>query len=1134
MLDKLLHSEPYRQLTRLIRRADRGNTNPRVWADGLWGSAAPMLCAAIASQSSTSSGDGPPVVLLVTAHLDQADDAFEDVELFLPDAPIALLPGWASKPDYSEASDEIAAERLSLCRQLAEAFPRQSRGQRQSQYPRIIIAPAQALQQPVPKPAALSRATLALRVGLEISPDAIAAWLTDHGFSRVELVDVPGDFACRGGIVDIFPAGNRPPVRVDFFGDQVETIRAFDVDTQRSHPDAMDELEVFGGMTQAAGEPSAPSCSFLDYLPDGSLIAFNEPDEIQQLGKAYVERSDDPAGLFPIHTLLAPNPRLSQLLMARFAPGSTSSTEANSADQQSEIRNEGSPKSEITSSDEPVVRFDCGSLQRFETTPAEAVGELIRLADEQDVVVYCDNPAERQRLAELVAEQHPTPLPRLALKLGFLHTGFTYPPGGFALVGHHEVFHRYRMRHRVRRVQAGRPIDSFLDLQVNDYVVHVTHGIAKFTGIKMLTKAGRTEEYLSLRFADEAVLHVPVNQVNLVQKYVGAFRGHPKLSKLGSRAWENRKKEVSAAVMDLAAELLRTQAMRQSQPGFAHPADTEMQTEFEESFIYQETEDQLLTLRQIKKDLQSPRPMDRLLCGDVGYGKTELAVRAAFKVVQSGQQAAILVPTTVLAEQHERTFRERFADYPVNVESICRFRTMRQARDILARTAEGHVDVLIGTHRLLSADVSFANLGLLVIDEEQRFGVEHKERLKQLRASVDILTMTATPIPRTLHMALLGLRDISALETPPMDRRSIHTEVMQFNPRQIREAIIRELNRDGQVYFVHNRVQDIHEVAQRIGQIVPEARIIVGHGQMVGRSLEAVMLKFLRRQADVLLCTTIIESGVDIPNVNTIFIHEADRFGLAELHQLRGRVGRYKHKAYCYLLLPERRPLTPVAARRLKAIEEYSELGAGFRIAMRDLEIRGAGNILGAEQSGHISAVGYEMYCQLLDSAVRTLRGSTALTGAGEPAELRSQTHLELGAAGALPKSYVPSDRQRMEVYRRLAGCRTSEDLVQLEEDLADSYGPLPEPARMLVDQAQLRLWASAAAIRTILAQPPDLVFTVDDIKKFKPLQGRSPGAVRVIDDHTVHLRLPPGYFELPTLMAMLRKLLRPVPFTKP
>ena len=576
--------------------------------------------------------------------------------------------------------------------------------------------------------------------------------------------------------------------------------------------------------------------------------------------------------------------------------------------------------------------------------------------------------------------------------------------------------------------------------------------------------------------------------------------------------------------MDLAAELLRTQALRQSQPGFAHPADSVMQTEFEDSFIYQETEDQLLTLRQIKKDLQTARPMDRLLCGDVGYGKTELAVRAAFKVVQSGQQAAVLVPTTVLAEQHERTFRERFADYPVNVESICRFRTMRQARDILARTAAGHVDVLIGTHRLLSGDVSFANLGLVVIDEEQRFGVEHKEKLKQLRASVDILTMTATPIPRTLHMALLGLRDISALETPPMDRRSIHTEVTQFNPRQIREAIIRELNRDGQVYFVHNRVRNIETVAQHIGQIVPEARIIVGHGQMVGRSLETVMLKFLRRQADVLVCTTIIESGVDIPNVNTIFIHEADRFGLAELHQLRGRVGRYKHKAYCYLLLPERRPLTPVAAHRLKAIEEYSELGAGFRIAMRDLEIRGAGNILGAEQSGHISAVGYEMYCQLLDSAVRKLRG--------ESAEVRPQTHLELGAAGtgSLPKSYVPSDRQRMEVYRRLAGCRTSEDLTQLEADLADSYGPLPEPARVLVDQAQLRLWASAAAIRTILAQPPDLVFTVDDIKnlKFKSLRGQSPGDVRVIDDHTVHLRLSPGYFEPPTLMAMLRKLLRP------
>ncbi|MDD4889508.1 MAG: transcription-repair coupling factor [Phycisphaerae bacterium] len=1093
MLDRLVQSEPFVELIRHLRPSP---PYPRVWGDGLWGSAAPMVCAAIAK---TLSGDIPPPVLLVVAHLDQADDAVEDVELFLPDHEVALLPGWASKPDYSEASDEVAAERLSLCRRLTGTVPFSGSMEKGTvplvAVPLVIVAPAQALQQPVPKRTALSRATLAIRAGQEISPDAIAAWLTDHGFARVELVDVPGDFAVRGGIVDVFPAGDRPPIRIDFFGDQIESIRTFDVDTQRSRPDTIDELELFGGLAHAPdGATDFDTCSFLDYLPDGALIAFNEPTEIEELGRAYIDRNDDPTGLYPIHTLLAPNPRLRQLFMAQFA----------------------------NTTETPLVAFGCQSLQRFETTPAEAVTELTRLADRQDVVVYCDNPAEKQRLAELIAEQHPDPLSRLSIKLGFLHTGFAFPAAGFALVGHHEVFHRYRTRHRVRRIQAGRPIDSFLDLQPNDYVVHVTHGIAKFTGTKMLTKAGRTEEYLTLRFANEAVLHVPANQIHLVQKYVGAFKGHPKLSTLGSKSWDNKKQQVSAAVMDLAAELLETQARRAAQPGVAYPGDTVMQKEFEDSFIYQETEDQLLTLRQIKKDLQSPRPMDRLLCGDVGYGKTELAIRAAFKVIQAGKQAAVLVPTTVLAEQHERTFRERFADYPVTIESISRFRTLKQAKGIVQRAASGHLDVLIGTHRLLSDDVTFRDLGLLVIDEEQRFGVEHKEKLKQVRATVEILTMTATPIPRTLHMSLLGLRDISSLATPPMDRRAIHTEAVQFNAQQIRAAVIRELNRDGQIYFVHNRVHNIQSVADRLKQIVPEARIIIGHGQMHGHELEKVMLKFVRHQADILVCTTIIESGVDIPNVNTIFIHEADMFGLAELHQLRGRVGRYKHKAYCYLMLPERRPVTPTAGRRLKAIEEYSELGAGFRIALRDLEIRGAGNILGPEQSGHISAVGYEMYCQLLDVAVRKLRG--------EPIELLPETHLELGVGGYLPKAYVPSDRQRMEVYRRVSHCRTDDDLTQLEADLTDSYGLPPEPVRTMLDLTQLRMWAAGYAIRTILAQPPDLVFTVENMKRFKAITGRATGPVRVIDDETVHIRLTPAYFEPATLMATLRRLLRPTP----
>ena len=529
--------------------------------------------------------------------------------------------------------------------------------------------------------------------------------------------------------------------------------------------------------------------------------------------------------------------------------------------------------------------------------------------------------------------------------------------------------------------------------------------------MRTIERDGRREEYLTLRFSSNALLHVPASRIDLVQKYVGTKGKRPTLSSLGGTGWAKQKARVTEAVEDLAAEMLRIQALRAGSEGISYPTETEWQEQFAEEFIYSETEDQLTAMQQITQDMLLSRPMDRLLCGDVGYGKTELAMRAAFKVAEAGKQVAILVPTTVLADQHYRTFRERFADYPFRIESLSRFRSGSETKKIVTDIALGSIDVLIGTHRLLSSDVRFADLGLVVIDEEQRFGVEHKEYLKTMRATVDVLTMTATPIPRTLHMALLGLRDISSLQTPPLDRRAIHTEVCQADDELIRQAIGRELARDGQVFFVHNRVHNIESVAEHIQTLAPEARIAIGHGQMPERQLEKTMLRFVRGDIDVLVCTTIIESGLDIPTANTMIINDADRFGLAELHQLRGRVGRYKRRAYCYLLLPARRPVSPVAARRLKAIEEFSDLGAGFQIAMRDLEIRGAGNILGKEQSGHIATVGYEMYCQLLERAVKQLRGEHVVD--------QRAVHLDLGLEAFIPRQYIPSDRQRMEIYRR-------------------------------------------------------------------------------------------------------------------
>ncbi|MCI0458691.1 MAG: transcription-repair coupling factor [Gemmataceae bacterium] len=701
----------------------------------------------------------------------------------------------------------------------------------------------------------------------------------------------------------------------------------------------------------------------------------------------------------------------------------------------------------------------------------------------------------------------------------------------------HELFHREDARTVLpRRRLESRAIDSFLDLQEGDLVVHVSHGIARYRGMQVVDKNGQAEEHLILEFREGTRLYVPASKIELVQKYVGGAHSDPDLSKLGGAGWQRKKDRVAAAVLDLASEMVELQATREAQPGIAYPPDTEWQAEFEATFPYEETPDQLTTLTEIKRDMQRARPMDRLICGDVGYGKTELAIRAAFKAIDNGQQVAVLVPTTILAEQHFRTFGERLAEYPFNVESISRFRSAGEQKRILERLARGGVDVIIGTHRLVSPDVQFKDLGLVIIDEEQRFGVEHKERLKRLRQTVDVLTLTATPIPRTLHLSLLGIRDISNLETPPRDRLAIETRIARFDAQLIRHAMLRELNREGQVYFVHNRVQNIQEIADRVQQIVPEARIVIGHGQMHEHELERAMLKFVRREADVLVATTIIESGLDIPNANTIFINQADNYGLADLHQLRGRVGRYKHRAYAYLLLDGQRQVTPAAARRLKAIEEFTELGAGFKIAMRDLEIRGAGNILGTQQSGHIAAVGYELYCQLLENAVRRLKN--------QPSKGHVEVTIDLPWQAFLPRDYVPGQRLRIEVYRRLGRVRRLERLEDFKGELRDRFGPFPEPVEWLLRLAELRLLAERWQVATIHLEgkgirdlatgaidpslgPVDVVLGYRNPRRVKRLAERAEGRLRVVDESSAYFRLTPAETEAPALYASLKHLLR-------
>jgi transcription-repair coupling factor (superfamily II helicase) len=1040
-------------------------------AAGLWGSLAPILGGAAAETA------GRPL-LWVTAHADDADSAVDDLETYLGFTP-ELLPQLDTALAGAPEDEELAGERLRLCLKLTrERFDA----------PPIIVAPLLALMQPVPAAEAIAARSRELAVGMTLDPEALVEWLTAGGFQRCDQVEIPGDFAQRGGIVDVFSNAHTDPIRVEFFGDQIESLRYFDAGTQRSAT-PIDAVQVpalsVAAQTQQPGHATSDqTTSFLALLPADTIIALHEPGEIQELGRTYWQRLGERAGIIPVDALFRRANDFAQLHLQRF-----------------------------TAETERTVDFAAGSLPQFEPRRAEALAALQELTGSKSVQVFCENAAEAQRFGELLAEHDP-PITGVSIAIGVLHRGFTL--GQQAYVPHHEIFAHARQRRSLRRVQPARPIDTFLDLKPGDYVVHVLHGIGRFQGLKSMERSGQRDEFLAVEFADSAVLHVPVSQIHVVQKYIGGFRGRPKLSKLGAAAWKKTKQRVAEAVTDLAAELLAIQAQRANETGQAYPADTPWQREFEEAFPYTETEDQLRTLAEIKSDLQRPRAMDRLICGDVGYGKTELAIRAAFKVIEYGKQVAVLVPTTVLAEQHHETFRERFADFPFTVEVINRFRSAKEQAQIAERARKGQIDVLIGTHRLLSKDIRFADLGLVIIDEEQRFGVEAKESLKRLRATVEVLTLSATPIPRTLHLSMLGIRDISSLATPPVDRRSIVTQVRNWDDQLVREAILRELNRDGQVYFVHNFVRDIETVANRIRTLVPEARVVVGHGQMKGSELEQVMLQFMHHEADVLVSTNIIESGLDIPSANTMFIHRPERFGLADLHQLRGRVGRSRQRAYCYLMLSPKHPVQDVAARRLKAIEHYSDLGAGFQIAMRDLELRGAGNILGPEQSGHIEAVGYEMYCQLLENAVRKLKN--------EPERRFKPVNLDLGIEATIPRSYIRAERQRMDAYKRLSMAATVADIASLAEDLRDAFGPIPDEVQTLLTLAEIRVLAGQWGIRAIVRKEPDLIFSIDDLKQVDPLFADGPGSPRMPDPQTIHWRLMPRFFAPGTLLGLLRR----------
>jgi len=990
----------------------------------------------------------------------------------------------------------------------------------------ILIAPAEAAALRLFDRNYYASLAVTVRRGEEMDVEMLTAHLASVGYTQMDLVEMPGQFTRRGGILDVYSPEADRPVRIEFFGDEIDTIRKFDPETQRSQSGLdetqllpltetpvtehllaavharlskqrvqlaestegiSDEEEMEIEAAAAGGVSVFPGWEFfssvagaehhlLKLLPH-AVVFVDEPAMVRnQIDRWWnkVEQRHERSG---IGNLVRPEdiylrPEVLQALLE--------SHHGLDLDQLGavDVLEDDNTLGEIAVNSRPTLRFH-GSIPAL-------VDQLRNLmAAEQRIVLAVPTQGDAERTATMLREyqvpyrfgsrvvQHGSELEEASYMAGDMRvpvivrtqiaSGVSFPDANLILFGANDLSDDadIHARPEPKKSKTAAFVSDFRDLAIGDNVVHVEHGIAQYQGLKEIIQDGLAIEFMILEFAEQAKLYVPLTRLDLIQKYRSTDTGPaPQLNKLGSQQWVKTKARVRKAMQDMAAELLKLYAQRHTAAGTAFSTDNDFQREFEDSFDYRETDDQITAIAAVKQDMESTTPMDRLLCGDVGYGKTEVAMRAAFKAVQDGKQVAILTPTTVLAFQHFETFKKRFSQFPVTVEMISRFRTPKEQKAIVEKVETGKVDVLIGTHRILSKDIRFQDLGLLVVDEEQRFGVRHKERLKQLRKEIDVLAMSATPIPRTLHMSLVGLRDMSVIETPPKDRMAIQTVVAKFEERLIRSAIEVELERGGQVYFVHNRVETIYEIASRIQEMVPGARIAVGHGQMGEKDLESVMLAFMHHEFDVLVATTIIENGLDIPLANTIIVNRADRHGLSELYQLRGRVGRSNRRAYAYLLIPPERELTDIARRRLAALKEFSDLGAGFKIAALDLELRGAGNMLGGEQSGHIEAVGFELYTSMLEAAVKELKG--------EGGEERPSTQLNLGIALRIDESYVAEENQRLRLYKKIAGAESEKAIADLRAEMEDRYGALPDSTVYLLEAAALRLECERMGIAQI------------------------------------------------------------------
>lgn len=1063
---------------------------------------------------------------LILTHNDiEAKNIYEDLNFYLPNVfyfPTKEVVFY----NIDAISGDLRWERLKIIKEMTQ------KGNK------IIVASIESLAQRYIPFEVYKEYSFYFSQGDTINLEEINEKLIQSGYERVDIVEAKGQFSIRGGIMDIFSPCENLPYRVELFGDEIDSIRTFNTESQRSI-EKIDKIEIFpakeiildkekilkaskyieddlksvlsmlktkknkeaiqkiNSITKMNLESLKENWSFetidsfinyfydntsslLDYIEDGFIFI----DDVQRckgkLDSLYFEFEENYKNFIEIGNVL---PKQGKLLI----PKEEVIEELNS---KKVITLNSIPKSTQILSPKTIVSFTQITLHNYH-------GQIdLLIEDIKDkknrgfkIVILSGTRPRGERLVSTLRDRgiesaykdviDNIEKGQVIVTFGNQLKGFEYPDLKICVISDKEIFGEAKRKKTLKSQKGISKINSFTELKLGDYVVHTNHGIGVYKGIKQLEVEGHKKDYLELKYDSGDTLYVPVDQLDLVQKYIGQEGKKPKINKLGGSEWTKTKNKVKKSIEEIAEDLVKLYAVRSTLKGYKFSKDTVWQKQFEEEFPYEETPDQLAAIEEIKKDMESDKPMDRLLCGDVGYGKTEVAVRAAFKAVMDGKQVAFLVPTTILAEQHYNNFIQRFSDFPIKIDMISRFRTQSQQKATMKAVKEGNVDILIGTHRLLSKDIAFKDLGLLIIDEEQRFGVKHKEKLKELKKNIDVLTLSATPIPRTLHMSLVGVRDISVIETPPEERYPIQTYVVEFNDQLIRDAIMREINRGGQIYFVYNRVETIKDMYSYLQKLVPEARIAVGHGQMSEKELENVILEFVKNEYDILVATTIIETGMDIPNVNTIIIYDADKMGLSQLYQLRGRVGRSNRIAYAYLTYKKDKILTEVAEKRLKAIKEFTELGSGFKIAMKDLEIRGAGNIMGSAQHGHMAAIGYDLYCRMLEDMIKLIKGEIKK----EPIE----TTVELKIDAYIPSQYIEDEMQKIEVYKKIAAINSKEDMMDIQDELIDRFGEFEMPVANLINVSYIRSIAKVLGIEEIKERKGEIQFVFNSKEHITP-----------------------------------------------